>query len=81
VVSLLGLFDFELVIDLRFAGVLLCELADLRFLGGGLNGPRRVTLPSAVMILTFVAVIESESSATTARRIAAVILMSSGLSD
>ena len=43
-----------------------------------LTGLRKVTLPSAVMILTFVAVIVSDLSATMARRIAAVILMSSG---
>ena len=53
----------------------------MAFSASVLTGPRSVTIPLAVMIFTFFAVAESDLSATIARRIAAVSLMSSGLLD
>ncbi len=46
-----------------------------------LTGPRNVTVPLAVIIFTFFAMAESESSLTTARRMAAVVFTSSLLLD
>src|SRR4051812_30454251 len=53
----------------------------LAFSSALLTGPRRVTTPPAVMILTFLAVRLSALSFTTAWRIACVTLRSSGLFD